>query len=217
MTPNAVEHWCHLRGIVGSFLIDLWPANSCTSRSEPPALLHHFCGGGHKRAPTRVRRTSLQSQLAIQRGKPVHDRVGLEMSAMLRPNDRPIVDGLFCGDGRERASGRDGLGSAAPITFFAIEFSMASTSDTWPVASSTMDQRSLAISAALRPHFADSKMMAWLRTGSEWSLVSFSRRAKAFGASIFAWRPAMAHLLFEDGWEISALGKSSARGALFLS
>src|SRR5215472_922224 len=144
--------------------IDRWPANSCTSRSEPPALWTIRAA-----RVTKVRRPECDEQPV----RPMFLNARLNhttmLSAVMGP---PRSDAItYSDDGATwrqtaRAAARSGCtGMDRPLHFLAALSASSIRPLIWQLASSTMAHVRFAISPARNPALADSRTITVLRSG----------------------------------------------------
>src|ERR1700738_91032 len=165
--------------------IDRWPASSCTSRREPPAL----CTMRAARV-TNVRRPECDEQPF----RPMFLNARLNHTTMLTGRIRPprseaitYCDGGATWRHAAKAAARSGWsGIDRPLHFLAALSASSIRPLIWPLASSTMSQVRLAISPARNPALAESRTRTLLRSGCRVQLAYTTRSPTFTVDSIFA-------------------------------
>src|ERR1700730_6869394 len=177
--------------------IDRCPANSCTSRNEPPALWTIRAA-----RVTNVRRPECDEQPF----RPMFLNARLNHTTMLSGCIRPPrSDAITYWHGgatwrhAARAAARSGWrGIDRPLHFLAAASASSMRPLIWLLASRTMSHVRLAISPARNPALAESRTITVLRSRRRVQLANVSRSPTSVVERIFALFPGMMNISLGD-------------------
>src|SRR6266403_320864 len=168
--------------------IDRWPASSCTSRNEPPALWTNLAA-----RVMNVRRPEWDEQPSRPTARYARANQTTMLSEVIAPPRSERTTGPVAAAMPRQSiiASRSSLciGINLPLRFFAAWSRSSIAEQTAPVEPRSMSHVKLAISPARRPALAESRTITRLRSGFRLAEAYIKRSCKSSSDNTFACLP----------------------------